>query len=128
VKLKFSWKDVHGKVLPYCDTNYDPSGNLSPVCCLLMDDGGQDYRDTLPWIEKGIELATSVGHEGGATAEWDREAWGAVFAPEYVTIRSLVDDSVNQRLDADVFRLALSAWHQFLQGAADPGVTREVDL
>lgn len=115
MRLKFAWQQSDGELSPSCCSDLVGKDGVSPLCCLLMDDGGQGFLDTVSWLEEGLRQVRSVMEHGGSEADWDRDAWGAALTHNQAKIYSLHDEEYFEVLDIALFENALSEWCDFIQ-------------
>lgn len=129
MKLKFSWvRRLGNRIIPFCESSVVRQDGVSPLACLLMDDGGQRYLDTLPWIDDGIAMINSAIKDEAVVEIWGREAWEAEISSSGVKVYSLHDEEYSEMLTISMFLHALLAWREFLQSSPELGVIREVDV
>lgn len=129
MKIKLSWvSSVEGDVTPFCDSSVLRKDGVSPLACLLMDDGGQGYADTLPWLDEGI-AKTSAAIKGDVIVEnWSRDAWGAKISLDGVEVYSLYDEGYSEMLTVTMFLHALLAWREFVKSTPQIGIVQEVEI
>ncbi|MBL8388227.1 MAG: hypothetical protein JNK17_08445 [Hydrogenophaga sp.] len=128
MKLFFSWEKSADSLHPSCSSNVVNQVGVSPLACLLTDDGGQRYLDTVPWLNEGIERAKLIRHSGINTVDWSRDAWGAELSREQAKIYSLYEDDCFETLNLDAFETALLAWRNFIQMTPDPGASQMIEI
>jgi len=128
MKLSFSWCGSNGDFSPSCVSNLVNKDGVSPLACLLTDDGGLGLSDTLEWLDEGVGQARSVKELKTDFAQWDRESWGAELTNSQVKIYSLYDEEYFEIIAIDSFEKALLAWKVFVQLKPDVGVVLEVDI
>jgi len=92
-------------------TNQD---GVDPICCLLMDDGGIPYNETLSWIQDGLKEINSVLNGEQLSSSWSREAWEASFTKSLSKIYSLYDESCFEEISTKDLKEILNAWCEFL--------------
>ncbi|PMS17003.1 hypothetical protein C0Z18_21280 [Trinickia dabaoshanensis] len=128
MKLTFSWQDAAGRETPCCSSVIVNKDGVSLLACLLMDDGGQGYLGTVPWIDEGIAKVDAV--LGGEITEgnWDRDDWGAKLKSDEAVIYSLNDEDYKEVIDLTVLRRALVAWREFVQSVPDTNIKKEVEI
>lgn len=126
MKLTFSWEDKLGRgVKPYCIPEA-MEGSL--LACLLMDDGGTGYLNSVPWLDEGIAMTDAVMKGAVGAGDWDRETWGAELKPDEVKIYSLYQEDYAETVALPIFRGALLAWRDFILSAPDAGTITEVEI
>jgi hypothetical protein len=128
MKLFFSWEKSVDSLYPSCSSNVVNKDGVSPLACLLTDDGGQRYLDTVPWLDEGIERIRSIKYSGINLADWSRDAWGAELSKGQAKIYSLYDDDCFETLNLDVFEMALLAWRNFIQKTPELGASQMFEM
>ncbi|GFZ63483.1 hypothetical protein PSE10B_00050 [Pseudomonas amygdali pv. eriobotryae] len=128
MKLHFSWEESAGALSPVCSSNMINRDGVSPLACLLTDDGGQLFLDTVPWLDEGLDRTRSVKEAKVDFIDWSRDAWGAELTKEYVKIYSLHDESYYELITIDSFEAALLAWLDFIKLKPAVGVIQEVEV
>lgn len=86
MKIVFLWENNEGRLSPICHSNVINHEGVSILSCLLMDDGGSPFPDTLLWIDEGINMIESVATGKTDHMSWNRESWGAKLTKSEVTI------------------------------------------
>ena len=116
MKIKFGWRDTPIGVIAVCDSDVLDSNGLSPISCLLMDDGGLDVPASLAWIREGISrIDNALAGSSELRLTWDREDWGAEFTNFYTTIYSHYDEQVSEKVLTSDFRRVLVDWLKFIE-------------
>ena len=115
MEISFSWQRTAGRLTPNCQSSIVNKDGVSPLACLLTDDGGQHYLSTIPWLDIGIDRVNSIRNNEIATSDWDRDAWGAEINSNEVKIFSLYDETYFELVGINAFEKALSAWREFIQ-------------
>jgi hypothetical protein len=126
--LVFSWENMSGRIVPFCTSPDVSKDGISILPCLLMDDGGQRYLDTISWIDNGIAMMDSVIRGEALTMDWGRETWGAKLRSNEVELYSLHDEDYQEKITPAKFRDALVAWRKFLQSTPDTEIKKEIIL
>lgn len=126
MNLKFFWTFSDGLPSPNCQSDSVDKDGVSPLECLLTDDGGQTYPHTLPWLEAGLRCIDQVRAGGTEPQRWDRESWGAELSQSHVRIYSLYDEKCAETVSLNAFERALSGWTAFLR--SQPSVRHETTL
>lgn len=126
--LTLSWEQRLDGVSPCCSSAIVNNDGISLLACLLTDDGGQGYFDTIPWLIEGIAKVDSVEKGKILEATWDRDAWGVMLRPNKATLYSLHDEAYTEVIDLDTFRRALDAWLEFLKSPPDLNIRRDVTI
>lgn len=129
MRITFSWENINGTLTPSCSSSIVNHDGVSILSCLLMDDGGMHYLDTLPWINEGILTVDKIKKAGNLkTANWDRDAWGVVLTNDKVQIYSLYDENYFETLNIQAFEGALLAWKDFLQSSPSLSTSKDIKL
>ncbi|MGG5224068.1 hypothetical protein [Pseudomonas syringae pv. coryli] len=128
MKLHFSWEESAGVLSPSVSSSIVNKDGVSPLACLLTDDGGQLFLDTVPWLDEGVERIRSVKGSKINFSDWSRDAWGAELTKGQVRIYSLYDENYFELINIDSFERALLAWLNFIQLKPEVGVTQEVEI
>ncbi len=128
MKIYFSWENVNGCLTPDCHSSVVNKDGVSLLACILMDDGGQPYLQTIPWLDDGLNRIVSIKNKEINFFDWSRETWGAELTHNEVKIYSLHDDNYFQLLKLEVFEQALIAWRGFLQSNPEAGVKTEIEI
>ena len=128
MKLCFSWQKSMDCLYPSCTSNVVNEDGVSPLACLLTDDGGQRLLDTVSWLNEGIERIRSVKNSGISFADWSRDAWGAELSKGQAKIYSLYDEGYFEKLNLDSFETVLLAWKNFIQLTPELGVVQMLEI
>ena len=128
MKLCFSWQKSMDCLYPSCTSNVVNEDGVSPLACLLTDDGGQRFLDTVSWLNEGIERIRSVKNSGIIFADWSRDAWGAELSKGQAKIYSLYDEGYFEKLNLDSFETVLLAWKNFIQLTPELGVVQMLEI
>lgn len=113
---------------PVCSSSVVNRDGVSPLACLLNDDGGQLFLNTLPWLNEGLDRVRSVKGAKVDFVDWSRDAWGAELTRENVKIYSLHDENYFELIGIESFETALSAWLDFIKQKPEAGAIKEIDL
>jgi hypothetical protein len=127
MKIQFFWKPQFGKIIPFCDLVGVNEDSVSSLVCLLLDDGGQNYLDTIPWLEEGLNRLEAM-KKNKVMTYWSREAWGAELTEKEVKIYSLHDESYFQICSLDSFRKVLSSWIIFIKSNHDVNSSQVIEI
>ncbi|MBN2991035.1 DUF5376 family protein [Pseudomonas cedrina subsp. fulgida] len=127
MKLHFSWERSE-TLSPVCSSNVFNRDGISPLACLLTDDGGQLCLDTVPWLNEGLDRIRAVKEAKVDFMDWSRDAWGAELTKENVKIYSLYDENYVEIITIDSFEIALSTWLNFIKKKPELGVIQEVEV
>lgn len=128
MNLTLSWEQQAGRVIPSCSSAIVNQDGVSLLACLLMDDGGQGYLDTIPWLVEGIAKVDSVANGEVSEANWDRDDWGVTLRSDKATVYSLHDEAYTEVIELCTFRRALDAWLKFVQSTPSPNSKRDVKI
>jgi hypothetical protein len=123
MRLSYFYEVIGGRIRGLCESEGAncPLHGVSPLACLLTDDGGLGKDISMSWIEDGIAMVDDVVQAKRSETDWDREAWGAEIRADGVKIVSLHDDSCAITIPLASFRRALTSWRDFL-AADDPRI------
>lgn len=128
MKLNFSWEESTGSPAPNCISTVVNTDGVSPLACILTDDGGQNFLDTLSWLDEGLNRIKSVKEGRVDFGDWSRNAWGAELTKKQAKIYSLHDEEYFEILSIDSFAVALLAWKNFLQLGPKFKLTQEIEI
>lgn len=113
MKLTFTW-DKAGSI-PLCESDSKISQGVSPLACLLMDDGGIDVAHSRQWLNVGLERADEAIAGLATKSEWSREVWGAKLSKQTTEVYSLLDEQWAETMPTIAFRKALFSWLNFIE-------------
>ena len=128
MKNYFSWGNAMGNMIPSYHTDVVNKDGISLLACILMDDGGLPYLETLPWLNEGIDKIASIKKKEIDFYDWSRETWGAELTLGEVKIYSLHDEDYFQLLSLDEFEKALVAWKNFIQSTPEVGLKVNIEI
>ena len=128
MKINFSWRIQFDRLEPFCSFDSVNGDDMNLLSCLLIDDGGVAYFDTISWVNEGIKRINAVLMSESRSLDWDRERWGVVFTLHNAQIYSLLDDSYFQNITTQQLKSALCAWKVFLESAPDIHKSIEIEL
>jgi hypothetical protein len=114
MKLHLFWEKSIGGLSPSCNSDVVNNDGISPLACLLTDDGGQRFLDTISWLDEGIERIELIKRSAINFTDWSREAWGAELSKGKAKIYSLYDDDCFETISLDAFEIALLEWRKFI--------------
>lgn len=114
MKLTYSWTEIDGAPSPQCVSDAVEVDGVSPLACLLSDDGGQQYQATLPWLDTGMECIARARDQSTETLNWSRDAWAADLSRGVARVYSLYDESFGFEMSLEAFERALKTWREFL--------------
>jgi hypothetical protein len=128
MKITFSWDNSTDTLSPCCTSEVVNSDGISLLSCLLMDDGGLPYLQTVPWIYEGISKIDAVLRGEVDSYRWDREAWGVLITAGEAIIYSLLDEDYFEVISAQEIKSALESWGEFIQSEPTLGDRKVVEL
>lgn len=128
MKINFSWRIEFDRFEPFCSFYSVNGDDMNLLSCLLIDDGGVGYSDTISWINEGIKRINAVLIRKSSSLDWDRERFGVVFTLHNAQIYSLLDDSYFQNITTQQLKNALCAWQDFLESTPDIQSNIEIEL
>lgn len=128
MKLEMFWDSSGGSLHPDCACDTESLPGASPLACLLSDDGGTGYLNSIAWLDEGLRQVHLVKRLEKSTAVWDRESWGANIELDGVTIYSLYDEDFSETVSFASFEDALTAWRLFLSKSPDYKAKQYVDV
>ncbi|MET1256926.1 hypothetical protein [Aliikangiella maris] len=119
MKLELYWEEDDGQLVPRCHSDDVNSDGINLVSCLLMDDGGIPYQETVQWIEEGVEKVEAISNDSNSSLDWSREAWGASLTPEVTKVYSLHDEEYFSEISTSEFKEILTMWRDFIKSTPD---------
>lgn len=128
MKLLFSWEKSTDGLFPSCSSNVVNKDGVSPLACLLTDDGGQRFLDTVPWLDEGVERIKLIKYAGIDLMDWSRDAWGAELSKDQAKIYSLYDEDCFETLNLDAFEIVLLKWRNFIQLTPELGINEMLEI
>jgi len=128
MKVTYLWEEAESAIFPSCKSEVVNSDGLSLLSCLLMDDGGIPYFQTLPWIIEGIARVDSVLNDADVASSWDRESWGALITRDGARIYSLHDETYFEDITLQQLRNALVSWKMFIESKPNPREQKDIEL
>lgn len=128
MKIIFSWEETAGAISPHCASNTVNMDGINLVSCLLMDDGGIPYLQSIPWIQEGIARVEMILSGKAESSSWDREAWGALMTIDEARIYSLHDEDYFESLTLQQLKNALVSWKSFVELKPDFGEKKIIEL
>jgi hypothetical protein len=126
MKLTFSWRSKLGIICPHCSSELVNKDGINILSCLLMDDGGIPYHQSVSWIMEGITRIDSVLNGETISSNWDRESWGALITLDGVKIYSLHDENYFEDITLQQFRYALVVWESFVE--SEPNLVKQIKI
>src|SRR5215831_19121827 len=103
MRVRCSQEEILGTIRCLCESDQVNRFGVSPLACLLMDDGGLPRDAIVSWIDKGIGVVQSIRDGTLAIGNWDREDWGAELKSSGVTIYSLNDENCSETISLESF-------------------------
>jgi hypothetical protein len=128
MNITFSWERELDRCVPACRSNLLNQDGLRLLDCLLTDNGGLPYLETIPWLDEGVRRLKSVASGELASSEWARETWGVEINKREARIYSLHDEKCFQTVNHDAFSEVLQEWIAFLRSKPDDSQTKIVNL
>lgn len=114
MKVSFYWKYFDDDVAPVCEASQANDSGVDFISCILTDDGGLGYLNSISWLNEGLKRIDEVRNGKHDSLDWEREDWGAKFTASQVTIYSLYEPTYSTSLPLDIFQKALLGWRDFL--------------
>lgn len=112
--IRFFGKSQLGVAIPWCSTDGLGPDDVDILACLLIDDGGGPFVETIPWLDEGLNRLIAVRREDEVTTEWARDAWATHISKSGVKVYSLYDEDFSITISLDDFERALRGWKDFL--------------
>jgi hypothetical protein len=78
-----------------------------------MDDGGLPLKESIDWIQCGIDRA-SFSQIDGMVREWGREEWSAEIGRQTTNVYYIQNEYFFEIINTAVFVKLLSHWKLFL--------------
>src|SRR5690349_8348629 len=105
MRLSFSWIDGwrDGILWPVCDSDTVRSDGVSPIACLLGDDGGCGMDHLIEWTDEAWEATSSIMKGAENSFVWDCEDFGATIGPRTTRVYSLYVDSCSETMETGSF-------------------------
>lgn len=128
MKLMLSWEESIDGVFPHCSSDLINKDGIDALACLLADDGGQSFLDTVPWLDEGLNRVNLVKNASVDFADWSRDAWGAELTSEKAKIYSLYDEGCFNVLELKSFEMALLTWRDFIQLKPEVGTVKTLEI
>ena len=128
MKVTFSWESTAGTISPHCASEIVNSDGINLLSCLLMDDGGIPYLQSIPWIREGIAKINLVLSGEALSSSWGRESWGALMTIDGARIYSLHDEDYFENVTLQQFKNALISWENFIASKPNPGERKDIEL
>lgn len=114
VGMDFYWGESDSRRWPCCRSGVLNGDGVDLIACLLMDDGGQTYLETVPWLDEGLDKIRQISRDQIEVIEWSRDAWGVVLAGKVAKIYSLYDETYFLDVTLEDFEGALLGWKKFI--------------
>jgi len=128
MKVTFSWESASGTISPHCASETVNKDGINLVSCLLMDDGGIPYLQSIPWIREGIARVEMILSGKAESSSWDREAWGVSMTIDEARIYSLQDEDYFESFTLQQLKNALVSWKSFVELKPDAGEWKDIEL
>ncbi|MFZ3000689.1 MAG: hypothetical protein WA071_10170 [Undibacterium umbellatum] len=78
MKILLTWENAGGHLSPKFQSDIFNKDGVSPLVCLMMDDGGQTYLQTIPWQGEGVTKINLIKEGKIDSGDWRRDAWGTI--------------------------------------------------
>lgn len=114
VNIRYFLKGSTGITTPWCSTDEVGPDNIDILACLLIDDGGIPFFETVAWLDEGLNRLIAVKREDEVSTEWARDAWATHISKIGVKVYSLYDEDFSITISLDDFERALRGWKDFL--------------
>jgi len=114
MSIQFFLEESTGVAIPWCSTDALGPDDVDILACLLIDDGGGPFVETIPWLDEGLNRLIAVRREDEVSTEWARDAWATHISKSGVKIYSLYDEDFSITISLDDFERALRGWKDFL--------------
>ncbi|AIJ46587.1 Protein involved in mRNA turnover and stability [Comamonas testosteroni TK102] len=114
MKVSFFWIFSQDEKYPDCCTDIISEDGVDILACLLNDDGGQGYKNSIEWIDYGISKINKVIGNELKDFSWDRDSWGVNLRDDMAVIYSLLDDEYFVTMKINDFYDVLLRWRDFL--------------
>lgn len=114
MNIRFFIKESAEVSCPRCSTDVVGVDGVDLLACILIDDGGVPFNDTIPWLDEGVNRLLAVRRDEKVFMEWARDAWAAHISKDGVKIYSLYDEDFSVTISLDDFEKALRGWKDFL--------------
>ncbi|MBP5107547.1 MULTISPECIES: hypothetical protein [Pseudomonas] len=114
VKIYFYWDESSGGRRPGCRSGVLNGDGVDLLACLLMDDGGQPYLETIPWLDEGLYKISQISSGQAEMADWGRDAWSVALAGKVARIYSLYDETYFSDMTLEDFAGAMLGWKKFI--------------
>jgi hypothetical protein len=128
MNITFSWSRIASGYTPVSRSDLLNHEGVSLIDCVLMDDGGLHYLESIPWMNECIKRITSVASGTLKASDWSRETWGVSFTKNTATIYSLHDEGYIQTVSLAGFFKVLQEWVAFLQSGPNDRVLRKLSV
>lgn len=117
MKAEYYWSVQNGRSEPCCKSDVLSGDGIDLLGCLLTDNGGQRFENTVVWLDEGLYRLGQVRRGEADLCYWSRDSWGVELTCGFAKIYSLYDENCNATIALDDFEKALSAWAKFIQVA-----------
>lgn len=114
MNIRYFLEQATGVTTPWCSTDGLGPNGVDILACLLMDDGGTPFVETISWLDEGLNRVMAVRRADEVSIDWDRDAWATRISNNEVTIYSLYDEEFSVTINLDDFDRALRGWKEFL--------------
>jgi hypothetical protein len=128
MKLYLFCEESTDGLSPNCSSDIVNKDGVSPLACLLTDDGGQRFLDSLGWLDEGVDRINLVKNSSVDFADWSRDVRGVELTKEQAKIYPLYDEDYFEVLELDSFSMALLAWRKFIQMNPEVGIIQTIEI
>jgi hypothetical protein len=124
MELRFSWVEQFGHLVPA--SRASNGIGYSPLSCLLTDDGGIPYVQTVPWFDQCLSRIGLLKNKQLESYDWGREHWAAELSRTEVRVICQLDETCFEIVGIDAFETILLAWRNFIQSGPSEPVPTEL--
>lgn len=128
MKIDFFWEDLSGVLSPCCQSPFVNEDDVDLLACVLTDDGGCGYMNSISWITEAINKISEIKQQEISSYDWDRESWGVRLSVPNAIVYSLYDENYNLVISLDNFESILLAWRKFISEDPESGVIKSLNI
>lgn len=128
MNITFSWKRDLDYYVPISKSDHFNNDGINLLDCLLMDNGGLPYLESVPWLEEGIKRGIAVAGGAIESSDWTRETWGVTLNNGEAKIYSLYENNYLQTISLKRFVKVLKAWMIFIQSQPNEWISETLNL
>ncbi|MFJ1299581.1 hypothetical protein ACILG0_06405 [Pseudomonadota bacterium AL_CKDN230030165-1A_HGKHYDSX7] len=114
MEVIFFWNGEGDTREPGCVSSMLSQSEIDFLACLLTDHGGQNYRNTIGWLDEGLSRVTAVRSGVVKSSDWSRDSWGVSLEGKVAKIYSLYDEECYLALAIQEFERILLGWRDFI--------------